>query len=245
VQTDSVRGTVLVVGVTGSIGNAIARKLLSGGWGVLGIARHASIEFPHIGANERFQFVCADATSESSMREVFASVGTGSLDFCHVVYAAGRDPDMDVPLADYAISDWHATLDTYVSGFLICFQQSLRVFPPGGHILAIGSAVTRFSETSLPPLFVGHYSAAKAALNELCKWGRREAHARKLLLSRVSPSAVDVPFHQNAPDYRRPPATVPLNFLTNRINEALDTRMEVDEEIIATPEGIKVLKATS
>ncbi len=61
-QKNSVRGTVLVIGVTGSIGSAIARKLLDEGWGVLGIARHSSTESPRLGANELFEFFCADAT---------------------------------------------------------------------------------------------------------------------------------------------------------------------------------------
>jgi len=90
---------------------------------------------------------------------------------------------------------WNATFDTYVKGFLISFRTMLTQINRGGHVVALGSAITRFPSDALPPINAGPYAAAKAALSELVKWVRREAKERGVLVSIVSPGAVDTSSH--------------------------------------------------
>lgn len=111
---------------------------------------------------------------------------------------------------NYPAEAWRATFEVYLTGFLFPLQHALRLLPRGGHVIAISSAITRFAATNLPGGFwAGHYAAAKAALDELCKWARREAHQRGLMLSRIAPAALDTDFHRSAPAFRRPSAVIP------------------------------------
>jgi NAD(P)-dependent dehydrogenase (short-subunit alcohol dehydrogenase family) len=112
-----------------------------------------------------------------------------------LIYSAGRTPDVAVPLMKYEPEEFAKTFDVYVRGFLHAFQITLPHMTCGGHIVILGSAVTRFPSDHLPPIYAGHYAAAKAALAELAKWARREAHQKNVLLSLVAPGAVDTATH--------------------------------------------------
>jgi len=155
----------------------------------------------------------------------------GRIDF--LIYTAGLEPDSDIPLAVYRTDAWCATFNTYVTGFFFCFREGLKVIERGGHIVAVSSAITRFPANALPPIYAGHYAAAKAALDELCKWGRREAHERGILLSRIAPGAIDTPFHRAAPAHLRPPALLPVQVVTEKIVQAVMNGEEIDQELVA------------
>jgi 3-oxoacyl-[acyl-carrier protein] reductase len=226
----------IVVGGTGLIGEAIVKTLVRKDCRVASIARHKDRLDEIVKATGgRSMAYQADAADPDEVRHCVDTIARdqGEIDF--LVYSAGIAPDPDVPLADYQVEDWDATFDVYVKGFFLFFRETLKVIRPRGHILAVSSAVTRFPPDKLPPgVFVGHYAAAKAALDEFCKWARREAHERSVLLSRLAPSAVDGPFHQNAPPHRRPRAVLPLETVAHRIVQALLDNLEIDEELVAT-----------
>jgi NAD(P)-dependent dehydrogenase (short-subunit alcohol dehydrogenase family) len=176
----------------------------------------------------------ADVTVLAQVRGALLEIvaAHGKIDF--LVYSAGFEPDMDVPLAAYPLISWLKTLDTYLTGFFLCFQEGLKLMGGGGHIAVISSAVTRFTADALPPkIYAGHYAAAKAAVDELVKWGRREAHEREILLSRLAPGAIDTPFHRNAPIHRRPSAFLPAQAVGERIAEALISGTEIDLDLVA------------
>ncbi len=233
---------VLVIGATGAIGRALSSGFVESGWRVVGVSRHEP-SYDSLSSPESYVHLTGDVTAESAVPSIFYAARRIFGSLRSVVYTPALEPDVDVPLLSYPLSNWHRTMNIYASGFLSCLQQAARELPAGGHIVVLGSAVTRFDSKSLPPLFLGHYAAAKSALNELCKWGRREAHEKGLLLSRFSPSAVAVPFHQNAPSYRKPPAMVPLDYLTGRIVGAVQRGVEIDEDLVAMPDGVKIISA--
>jgi NAD(P)-dependent dehydrogenase (short-subunit alcohol dehydrogenase family) len=225
----------LVIGAPGNIGSAVTKSLIKENASVVAVARRQLklIELAR-SLSETVSTIQADCTLEDEVQRCFreASQQAGKIDF--VVYTPGIHPDPDVPLADYPLAAWRETFDTYVTGFFLVFRESLKVLPDKGHIVAISSAVTRFPADRLPPqIYVGHYSAAKAALDELCKWGRREAHQRGILLSKLAPGAIDTPFHRNAPPHRRPSVLLPPDRLANRIASILANSEEADELIIA------------
>lgn len=234
------RHVSVIVGGSGHIGRAIGQALLDAGHDVILVARGAAgLRDAARNMTPSPRTLSADFTDEYAVAQTLLSLRSehGRLD--SIIYSAGVEPDPDVPLADYPSSAWRVTLDTYATGFFYVLREAFRLLEVGGHIVAIGSAVTRMPGDRLPPgIFVGHYSAAKAALDELCKWARREAHERSLLLSRLAPGAVDVPFHRNAPPHRKPAAVLPLAIIAERVAFALTQGVEVDEQLIATaPEG--------
>jgi NAD(P)-dependent dehydrogenase (short-subunit alcohol dehydrogenase family) len=161
----------------------------------------------------------------AAARDVADGIGTPKA----VIYAVGRPPDIDVPLLAYPSAEWSATIDTYVSGFIYSVQCFAPLMRSGGHVVALSSAITRFTTATLPPFHAGHYAAAKAALDAVCVWARRDLHERGMLLSRLAPSAVDTDYHRRAPRERRPPTVVLIERLCHRIISAIENHEEIDE----------------
>lgn len=229
----------VVVGGSGIIGSEIVSQLLQAGCNVAVVARSKERFDEHKDqaaiARSQAMFFHADITIEDDVQTCLQKIKStmGRINF--LIYAPGFAPDPDVPLAEYPLSNWHLTFNTYVTGFFLCFREGLKLIKEGGHIVAVSSAVTRFPADKLPPLYAGHYAAAKAGLDELCKWGRREAHERNILLSRVAPGAIDTPFHRAAPTHRRPLALLPAHNVAATIVEAIINGKEVDLEMVATP----------
>lgn len=228
----------VIIGGTGHIGTAIVVELRKLGCNVAVVARHEHSleEFPENTFDDgaRISIHQADASVEDQIKRCLNEVKEdfGRIDY--VVYSAGITPE-DVPLAEYSTESWERTFDVYVKGFFLCFREGMRTIERGGHMVAISSAITRFPTDMLPKIHAGQYAAAKAALDEFVRWGRREAHDNGLLLSRVAPGAVDTPFHQNARASRRPAAVLPLDLIANKVTEALRTAHEIDLQIVAQP----------
>lgn len=110
------------------------------------------------------------------------------------------------------------------AGYFLCFRECMKVMRLGEHILAMSSAITRFSSDNLPPIYAGHYAASKAALDALLKWAKREAHEKGILLSLIEPAVVDTPFQQNALIYRKPPAVISLTQLADEVSKSFTNK---------------------
>jgi len=229
-NSEGAKRTAMIIGGSGQIGRAIVDHFIRAGCRVAVVSR-GKTTIPWTDAEDHLLILRADVGDEGKVRDVFSHVQEtfGKIDF--LVYAAAIEPDIDNPIAEYPLTCWEQTYRTYVTGVFICMKEALRQLAPGGHFVVLSSAVTRFQEGSLPPLYVGHYASAKAALNELCKWVRREFHEHGLLLSRISPAAVDVPYHRNAPPQRKPPHLIPLELIASTIIHASLDNVEVDEEM--------------
>jgi len=230
---EAVRPVAVVLGGSGQIGQYLVKEFLDRDCQVASVSRGQShISFVQsLGTKERPQVFLADVGDQRQVQDCFERISRifGRMDF--VVYGPGIAPDMDLPLARYALEAWDATFRVYVRGLFICFQEAVKYLAPGGHFLVLSSAVTRFPPSNMPPFHVGHYAAAKAAVNEFCKWARRDLHENKCLLSRLAPSAVDVPFHRNAPAYRRPAVMLPLDLVVSKLVNAALSGNEIDEEL--------------
>lgn len=224
----------LVVGAGGPIGSALVSRLSREGIGVVAGGRNLQtleVLQSEIGP-DRVRVCKFDATDQTDVRTALHGLRAELGGLAALVYAAGLPPDPSIPLSDYSLEAWEKTFATYCTGFFLCFQESLRTMMRGGHLLAISSAVTRFPPTALPPLYIGHYAAARAALDEFCKWARRECHQRGMLLSRISPAAVDTPYHLNAPAGFSPPAVVPLDIVVGEVASAILSGIEVDRVLL-------------
>ncbi len=189
-------GTAVVVGGTGGIGAPIVSAFAGLGWNVAVVTRgRKPLDFH--GNDRSVTVFTGDVSKQDDMQRIGREFSTvhGRAD-C-LIYASGIPPDVTVGLREYAVENWDATFNTYVRGFLLSFQTMLPNMNRDGHIVALGSAITRFSSDCLPPIQAGHYAAAKAALAELVKWARREAREREVKVSLVSPGAVDTAVHRS------------------------------------------------
>ncbi len=179
----------IVIGGPGGIGTALVHELVRRDWDVTVLTRRARP------TGDRVTWYQGDVTEEADLRRIANQFAQEYGQADCIVYSAGLPPDVRIPLKNYPVADWNATFDTYVKGFLLSFQALLPHMRGGGHIVVMGSAITRFPSDSLPPIYAGHYAAAKAALSELVKWTRREAKEQGVLVSLVSPGAVDTLAH--------------------------------------------------
>ncbi len=228
--------TAIVFGGTGAIGSEIAAELLEAGANVYVVSRGQRSNSPLQSRCAALRihptFVRADVLVESEVNKVFNSLRGESQNIDFVIYSVGSHPDVEVPLSRFPLSSWATNIDLYATGFLCCFQQALRWLGHGGHLVALSSAITRFTAEALPPFHAGHYAAAKASLNELCKWGRREAHEKGILLSRLAPAAVESEAQKFLPAAVARPMLSTRDVAT-RIVTALQTGTELDEELFA------------
>lgn len=228
--------TAVVIGGTGAIGSEVAVHLLESGCRVAVLARgqtHSSVLESHQSFKELL-FYQTDVRSEDDVHRAFCELRRLMGHVTYVIYSAGLRPDVTIPLAHYPYTDWLDCFNTYVTGFFLCFREVMQLLEKGGHILAISSAITRVQIDQLPPFHAGHYATAKAALDEFCKWARREANAQGILLSRIAPGAVDTP----AQALLRPLAgsypMLPVAVVAKKVVSALRDRQQIDEEVLPT-----------
>lgn len=227
----------VVIGATGHLGRALVARLLQEDCRVAAVARsHSELEELrqcHQTQRDLLSLHAKDIRVEAQVHDLFREIkaGGGEIDF--LIYSAGIKPDPDVCLADYSLNSWNETISIYLTGYFLCLREALNVLAANGHIIVVSSAATRFTTETLPSIHAGHYAAAKAAVDELSKWARRDAHDRKLLLSRIAPGALDMPFHLNAPACRPPVAVLPASAVACKVVDALIRRQECDQMMIA------------
>lgn len=226
--------TAIVIGGTGGIGRNIVGALEMRQMRVAVVSRGKHLPINDGIAHTLVSNFKGDTTDEAGVNKLLEVIRAecGKLDY--VVYAAGLPPDIDVPLLEYSLAAWERTFDTYVKGFLIFFRSALPHMNKDAHFIVLGSAITRFSSDSLPPISAGHYAAAKAALVELVKWTRRESHDHGVLLSLISPSAVDTAIHQTDGALSKiPKRLLPVTVVTDAVISFLLNGIEGNLELVA------------
>ena len=221
--------TCVIFGGTGTVGRTIADFLLESSWNVVTVSRHP----PEVSDNAA-KHVVADVTSEESVTAAVNRIADAA-SINALVYAVGLRPDVAVPLSQYNSADWRSTFATYLDGFFYVYKAVLPAMERGGHIVALSSAITRLTSDTLPPFNAGHYAAAKAALDEFCKWARKEAHGKGLLLSRLAPASVRSP----ASNLLRVPLSnsLPVADVASRVVSAIVDHHELDEQMLVTSQS--------
>jgi 2-deoxy-D-gluconate 3-dehydrogenase len=160
------KGRVAVVtGGNGGIGLGMARGLAASGATVVVAARNAekaAAAVAELGA--RSTFLALDVADESSCRAVIdqAEKRFGRLDI--LVNNAGTS--IRKPPESYTAAEWHAVLDTNLTGAFLCSQAAHPVMKRGGggKIINIGSMFALFGSAYAAP-----YAASKGALVQLTK----------------------------------------------------------------------------
>ncbi len=158
----------MVTGGNGGIGLGMARGLAAAGARIVVAARDAAKAEAALAAiaaaGPAGAFVALDVADETSCRAaIAATVGRfGRLDI--LVNNAGMS--IRKPPESYSAAEWHAVLDTNLTGAFICAQAAHPAMKQagGGKVINIGSMFAIFGSAYAVP-----YAASKGALVQMTK----------------------------------------------------------------------------
>lgn len=201
-MTEQFKRIAIVTGSTSGIGEAIARKFVAAGFGVVGNGRSAA----KLSALERelggeFCSVAGDAADDAVVDALFAKAAERFGRAADIVVAnAGRGLGGSVKDAD--LTQFGEVLNTNVGGVALLTQRAARQMVPvqekafpdaAADIVIIGSVAGRH----ISP-FSAVYSASKFAVNALAESLRREIATTGVRVSLVEPGAVASGFQDAA-----------------------------------------------
>lgn len=180
--------TVLVAGVSGGIGSALARRLDAAGWNVGGFGRDAArldalqADIPNVDTQ------VADATREDDVERAVRAVVTrhGRLDA--YVHAVGSIFLRNAHLT--SLADWQRVLETNLTSAFLGLKAAL------GPMQAQGSgAIVLLSSAAAQAGLPGHeaIAAAKAGIDGLVRSAAATYATRGIRVNAVAPGLVDTP----------------------------------------------------
>jgi 2-deoxy-D-gluconate 3-dehydrogenase len=155
----------VVTGGNGGIGLGMAKGLAAAGARVVVAARNADkAEAAMTELDGKGAFIAFDVADETSCRTMIDETAErlGRLDI--LVNNAGTS--IRKPPETYTAAEWHAVLDTNLTGAFLCSQAAHPVMKEsgGGKIINIGSMFALFGSGYAAP-----YAASKGALVQLTK----------------------------------------------------------------------------
>ena len=155
----------VVTGGNGGIGLGMAKGLAAAGAAVVLAARNAEkAEAAVAELGGKCVFIALDVADEASCREMIARVAeqSGRLDV--LVNNAGTS--IRKPPQNYSAAEWHAVLETNLTGAFLCSQAAHPIMKGsgGGKMINIGSMFALFGSGYAAP-----YAASKGALVQLTK----------------------------------------------------------------------------
>ncbi len=181
--------TVLIVGASSGIGLATAEYLAERGWRVFGTSRYPE-RAPQ--TKTEIKWIAMDVTDEESVSNGFKSVLDEISRLDAVVCNAGYSIWGSVE--EVTIEKAKEQFDTNFFGTLRVLRAVIPHFRENmhGRIVITGSLAGR-----APIPFQAHYSASKAALDNLAQALRMELHPFKVKVSLIEPGDINTPFNDN------------------------------------------------
>jgi NAD(P)-dependent dehydrogenase (short-subunit alcohol dehydrogenase family) len=165
----------VVTGGTRGIGLAIARRLVSDGFGVVAAARSAAPDLPW-----GVTHAALDVTDRSAVEALFAALPRLDLLVNNAGLAGSQDHDADDAL-------WHAILATNLTGAWYCSRAALARLPDRtGRIVNIASVLGLRGVPDQPA-----YVAAKHGLVGLTRAMAMQAAPRGITVNAICPGWVD------------------------------------------------------
>jgi len=184
----------VVTGGNGGIGLGMARGLAEAGASVVVAARKAEKAAAALAAlGDRSIFIALDVTDETSCRAMIEQTSDrlGRLDI--LVNNAGTS--IRKPPEAYTAAEWHAVLDTNLTGAFLCSQAAHPIMKRsgGGKIINIGSMFALFGSAYAAP-----YAASKGALVQLTKSLAAAWAADNIQVNAVLPGWIDTELTRDA-----------------------------------------------
>jgi len=183
----------IVTGTSSGIGQAIARRLLDGGWRVTGFDLA-----PASMTSDAFRAVAVDLTDAPSRRDALAAVN----DVTALVHAAGIMRGGKLGSLDHAAGEtlWRLHVDAAIA----LADAIVPRLTEGGRIVLIGSRAAR------GVVGKSQYGAAKAALVGLARSWAKELVARGITVNVVAPASTETAMLTDPARSILPPETPPM-----------------------------------
>ena len=154
----------VITGGNGGIGLGMARGLAQAGARIVVAARNADKAEAAVAAlGGQSAFIAFDVADENSCRAMIAEAAERFDRLDILVNNAGTS--IRKPPETYTAAEWHAVLDTNLTGAFLCSQAAHAAMKRGGgKIINIGSMFSLFGSAYAAP-----YAASKGALVQLTK----------------------------------------------------------------------------
>jgi NAD(P)-dependent dehydrogenase (short-subunit alcohol dehydrogenase family) len=177
------REPVLIIGATGGVGSALARRLRAEGRNLALIGRDANRLLP-FAAELEVPAHTADVTDEAVLRDAIgraASEGCSGLAYCVGTLKLG-------PLSNITAAEMLATFAVHAAGAAVALAAAAPFLKQAG------GAVVLFSSVAVAQGFANHaaVSAAKGAVEGLCRSAAAEL-APKVRVNCIAPSLTRTP----------------------------------------------------
>ncbi|WAL83875.1 SDR family NAD(P)-dependent oxidoreductase [Pandoraea sp. XJJ-1] len=185
--------TAIVTGASSGIGRAIAIKLLSDGWHVIGLDRT-----PGEPLSPAFRSVVVDLTDVAALSAALAALNAASA----IVHAAGFM--RTAQLGALKPEDGQAMWRIHVDAAAALANTMLPRMPDGGRIVLIGS------RTAAGAPGRSQYAATKAAVVGMARSWAAELAPRGITVNVVAPGATETPMLHDPARAGTPPKTPPI-----------------------------------
>lgn len=179
--------TVLITGVTGGIGTALAEAFHDDGWSVLGTGR-SDKACPSCNA----YFRC-DISSYEEVASMALAIKKryGSLN-CIINNASVQ---LAKPLVDTTVEEWHAVIETNVSALFYMAKSFHDQLDEGGSIINISSVHARATSKGMAA-----YVTSKGAQTAFTRALALELADKKIRVNAIMPGAIATPMLKESLD---------------------------------------------
>ena len=184
----------VVTGGNGGIGLGMAQGLAAAGANIVVAARDAGKAETAVAAfGRKSSFIAFDVADEKSCRMMINEAAERLVRLDVLVNNAGTS--IRKPPEAYAAAEWHAVLDTNLTGAFLCSQAAHPVMKKngGGKIINIGSMFALFGSGYAAP-----YAASKGALVQLTKSLAVAWAADNIQVNAVLPGWIDTELTRDA-----------------------------------------------
>jgi NAD(P)-dependent dehydrogenase (short-subunit alcohol dehydrogenase family) len=185
-------GAALVTGASSGIGRAVAQRLLTGGWTVLGVSRRPGLR------GDRFRWIEADLLQPAAVADI--SQRAGRLDA--IICAAGVQHTAPLGALDHDLG--RQMWQLHVDGPARLVDALVTRLVDGGRIVVIGS------RTSSGAAGKSQYAATKAAVFALTRSWAMELAPRRITVNVVAPGPTGTAMLEDPGRVSTPPRVPPL-----------------------------------
>lgn len=194
-MTDTAK-TVCVVGATGGIGAAVARRFAQLGFRLV-LMDLAASPVKALAAELGGEAVAIDVADADSVARAFAAARENAAALDVLVLASGV-VETATALADETDETWSRMLAVNLTGVFLCCRAADDWLRDGGRIVTISSNAARSGGLATGPA----YAAAKGGVEALTKAMANLFAPRQITVNCVAPGATDTPMLDAHPPER-------------------------------------------